>query len=106
MFKDRLKRGTLEYGYGLYQNPWFLVAKKEKGEYCLVVAAVAMNKVTIWDANMPPNMEEFLEEFVGCVVAFLLDFFSRYNQALLDIKSRDMTTFQTLIRLLCLTRLP
>ena len=79
MFKDRLKRRTLKYSYRLYQNPQFLVAKKEKGEYRLVVATVAMNKVTIRDANMPPNIEEFLEEFTGCVVASLLNFFSRYD---------------------------
>jgi hypothetical protein len=54
---------------------------------------MAINKVTIQDTNMPPNIEEFLEEFVGCVVASLLNFFSRYNQALLDIKSRDITAF-------------
>ena len=79
MFKDRLKRRTLKYSCRPYQNPWFLVTKKEKGEYRLVVTTIVINKVTIRDANMPPNIEEFLEEFTGCVIASLLNFFSGYD---------------------------
>jgi hypothetical protein len=33
MFKERLKHGILKYSQGAYYNPWFLVAKKEKGTY-------------------------------------------------------------------------
>jgi hypothetical protein len=106
MLQDRLARGTLEYSQGPYRNPWFLVAKKEKGTYRLIVAAMHMNKVTIRDANMPPNVDEFSEEFAGCVVASLLDIFSGYDQAMLALRSRDMTAFQTPIGLLRLTRLP
>ncbi len=40
---------------------------------------------------MPPNIDEFLDKFTGYVIASLLDFFSRYNQVLLDLKSRDIT---------------
>ncbi len=40
---------------------------------------------------MPLNVDEFLDKFAGYVVASLLDFFSGYNQVLLDLKSRDIT---------------
>jgi len=106
MLKDRIKRGTMEYSHGPYRNPWFLVAKKEKGEYRLVVAAMKMNGVTIRDGNLPPQVDEFSEEFAGCTVASLIDFFSGYDQALLALKSRDMTAFATPIGLLRMTRLP
>jgi hypothetical protein len=33
MLIERLERRTLEYSQGPYRNPWFLVAKKEKGAY-------------------------------------------------------------------------
>jgi hypothetical protein len=79
ILKDRIKRGTLEYSHGPYHNPWFLVAKKEKGEYCLIVTAMKMNGVTIRDGNLPPQVDEFAEEFAGCTVALLIDFFSEYN---------------------------
>jgi hypothetical protein len=55
---------------------------------------------------MPPNVDEFSKEFARCVVASLLDIFLGYNQALLALKSRDLTAFQTPIGLLRLTRLP
>jgi RNase H-like domain found in reverse transcriptase/Integrase zinc binding domain len=106
MLKERLERGTMEYSQGPYRNPWFLVAKKEKGEYRLVVAAMKMNGVTVRDGNLPPQVDEFAEEFAGCTVASLIDFFSGYDQALLALKSRDMTAFSTPIGLLRMTRLP
>jgi len=41
---------------------------------------------------MPPNIDEFLDKFASYVVVFFLDFFLGYDQVLLDLKSRDMTT--------------
>jgi hypothetical protein len=38
-----------------------------------------MNKVIIYNANMPPNIDEFSKEFTGCIVASLLDIFLGYN---------------------------
>jgi hypothetical protein len=93
MLKDRLERGVLEKYEGAYRNPWFLVAKKEVGEYRLINAAMKMNKVTLRDANLPPSVDEFSEEFTGCIAASLVDFFSGYDQLRLALKSRDMTVF-------------
>jgi len=36
-----------------------------------------MNSVTLRDANLPPSMDEFSEEFAGCQCASLIDFFLR-----------------------------
>lgn len=58
-----------------------------------------MNKVTIRDANLLPNPDELAEEFAGCCVISLVNFFSGYNQIKLDIRSRDITTFYTPLRL-------
>ena len=79
MLKDRLKRGVLEKYKGAYRNPWFLVVKKEVGEYRLINAAMKMNEVTLRDANLPPSVDEFSEEFIGCITALLVDFFSGYD---------------------------
>ncbi len=46
----------------------------------------------IRDTNIPSNIDEFLDKFASYVVVFLLDFFLGYNQVLLDLKSRDITT--------------
>jgi hypothetical protein len=68
--------------------------------------AVELNKVIIRDANLPPAVNSFSEEFAGCAVASLIDFFFGYNQIEFDIKSRDITAFMTPIELLRQTTLP
>ena len=54
--------------------------KKEKGKYRLMNAAMEVNKRMIQDANLPPCVDEFSEEFAGCKMASLIDFFSGYDQ--------------------------
>jgi len=80
------------------------VEKKSKA-YRLINAAVEMNRRTIRDANLPPSVDEFSKEFAGCQIASMIDLFSGYNQIELDVRSRDLTGFQTPIRLLRMTTL-
>jgi len=82
------------------------VKKKEKSKYRLVNIIIEINRVTVRDTNLPPFINEFFEEFTGCVIASLIDFFSNYNQIKLNEKSRDLTTFHTLIGLLRMIILP
>ena len=49
---------------------------------------------------MPPDADEFVEEFSGMAVASLIDLFSGYNQITLDEKDRDITAIYTFLRLL------
>jgi len=105
MLRKRLGSGVLEYCEGPYRNPWFLV-KKKSGDYRLINAAMEYNKHTIRDANLPPSVDDFSEEFAGCYIASLLDLFSGYDQVELDVRSRDLTAFQIPIGLLQITTLP
>ena len=52
-----------------------------------------MNKVILRDTNLSPLVDKFSEEFTGYVAALLVNFFSRYNQLGLALKSRDITVF-------------
>jgi hypothetical protein len=70
---------VLEKYKGAYRNPWFLVAKKEVGEYQLINIVIKINEVMLRDANLPLLVDKFLEEFIGYVAALLIDFFSKYN---------------------------
>jgi len=45
------------------------------------------------NANLPPLVDKFLEEFIEYITALLINFFSRYNQLGLALKSRDITAF-------------
>jgi len=105
MLRERLKNRVLEYCDSPYRNPWFLVRKKSS-KYRLVNAAIKINKHTIKDANLLLSIDEFSEEFAGCQIALMINFFSGYDQIELDAKSRDLTGFQTPIRLLRMTTLP
>ena len=64
MVQTHIKEGVLELCYRPYRNPWFMVPKKDTG-YRLINAAIEINKYTVRDANMPPNVEEFSKEFAG-----------------------------------------
>ena len=79
MLQERLERGTLEPCHGPYQNSWFIVGKKEKGKYQLINAALDMNKITIRDANLSLSVDKSSEDFAGCAIALLVDFFLSYN---------------------------
>ena len=90
----------LEYCEGLYRNPWFLVKKSDKGKYRLINAAMHINRHTIRDAMVPPNIEEFAEEFAGMQVVSLLNIQSKYDQLELDKRNRDLTGFISPLELL------
>ncbi len=76
ILQERLKMGVIEPCHGPYQNPQYLVKKSTQGKYRLVNFAVELNRVTIRDANLPSSADEFSEEFAGCTISSLIDFFS------------------------------
>ncbi|KAK1914337.1 hypothetical protein P3342_007583 [Pyrenophora teres f. teres] len=80
-------------------------SKKDKG-YRLINNAQKINGVTIRDANPPPNPDEFSEEFAGCAIMSLMDFFSGYDQVELHKNSRDITAFSTPLGLVRQCTLP
>ena len=65
-----------------------------------------LNWVTVRDANLPPSADEFSEEFVGCAIFSLIDFFLAYNQVDLDELSLELTSFMTLLGLMRMKILP
>ena len=74
-------------------------------KYRLVNVAVELNRVTIQDANLPPSADKFSEEFAGCTILSLIDFFSGYDQVKLDKEFRDLTAFMTPLGLMRMTTL-
>ena len=63
MLRERFNKGVLEYLEGLYRNPWFLVKKKQPGEYRLINSAIHLNVVTRRDVNLSSLVNEFAKEF-------------------------------------------
>jgi hypothetical protein len=79
MFKKRLEHRIFKYSQGVYYNPWFLVTKKEKETYWLVIIVIYINKVIIRDANISSNINKFFKEFVRYIIALLLNIFLGYD---------------------------
>jgi hypothetical protein len=68
-------------------------------------AAIKYNIVTIRDVLLLLDIDEVSEAFAGCKVSSLIDFFSGYNQVSLDMESRNITIFMSLLGLLQYTTL-
>ena len=103
--KKMLELGIFEFCQGPYRNRYFLVAKKKPGEWRFIHDVQALNKVTIRESGMPPNVDEFSEEFAGCPITSSIDYFSGYTQIPLATKSRDMTGILTELGLVRATRM-
>ncbi|KAK4700761.1 hypothetical protein P7C70_g5481, partial [Phenoliferia sp. Uapishka_3] len=104
-FKARMEEGLYERSTSAYSGRWFVVAKKD-GKYRIVHDLQPLNAVTIRDAGYPPVIEEFIEDFTGRACLGLADVYGGYDQRVLAEESRDLTTFQTPLGPVRLTRLP
>ena len=65
-----------------------------------------LNQVTVKDANLPPSADEFSEEFAGCTISSLINFFLGYDPVELDEESRDLMALMTPLGLMQMTTLP
>ena len=83
-----------------------MVKKKTPRKYQFVNVVVELNRVTVKEANLPPSADEFFEEFVGCIISSLIDFFSSYDQVELNKEFRDLMAFMTPLGLMRMTILP
>ena len=80
--------------------------KQDSKTLQLVYNLQPLNAVTIQDSSVPPFVEHLAELFSGYVVYGMMDLFAGYDQCLLHVDSQDMTTFNSLLGLHCLTTLP
>src|SRR5271169_4190902 len=55
---------------------------------------------------MPPSVDEFSEDFAGYPITSAIDYYSGYNEIVLDRECRDLTAFLTELGLVRMTRLP
>lgn len=102
--QKEIEAGDLEPSFSPYVTRWFMV-QKPNGGLRKVVDASSMNRVTIRDSGVPPNVQDFIQEFIGHATYALADLFSGYDQRALSVRSRDMTTIQTPLGLFRHTKL-
>ena len=97
--QTRLDRGILKPSYSAYRNPQFLVKKKDS-THQHINSAIYLNKVTIRDALVPPNVDEFAKGIAGQLLCSLVDIFLGNNNVTLHLDSQDITAIITLLGLL------
>lgn len=82
------------------------MVKKYGKSLRLVHSLELLNRVTIAHSGLLSAMEKLADEFVRCVCGGMFDLYMGYNERLLDVESRDYTTFQMLFGALRLITLP
>jgi hypothetical protein len=71
------------------------VVRKKIGDIHLCVDFRDLNKVSIKDSYPLPNMEMFLQQFIGFALMLMLYGFSGYKQVIVAEEDRPKTTFVT-----------
>ena len=105
IFKDKLAARVYERSDASYRSRWFCV-KKKTGVLHLVHDLQPLNAVTIWNAGVPLLADQLIEGMAGRACYSMLDLFVGYDHCSIDVASRDLTTVQSLIGAVHLTRLP
>lgn len=106
IIKHKLDSGVYEPSNSSYRSRWFCVLKKDGKKLRLVHSLEPLNAVTIAHSGLPPATEELAEAFAGRSCGGTLDLFVGYDERLLAMASRDMTTFSTPYGALRLKTLP
>ncbi len=105
MLKNQIKHDILKSCHDSYWNLWFLI-KKKFNQYCMINAAMNMNKIIIRDVNLLSDVNEFFKEFVNIIMISLIDLFSEYDQITLTKIYWNLKAFMTFLKLLRQTTLP
>ena len=105
MLKDQLNSWNISYSTSSYRSRMFVVIKP-KGGLRSVYDLRSLNRISIQDAMLPPNVSKFADAFIRYSIYGTLDLYSGYPQRMLHLDLRPLTTCQTLIGNLQLNTLP
>ena len=105
LLREKIEAGVYEPSQSSYRSRWFCVLKKS-GKLRIVHDLQPLNKVTIRDAGLPPNLDSFVEPFAGHQCYTVFDLYWGFDARKVHPKSRDLTAFLTPLGLLRITSLP
>ena len=100
-----LDLGVVEPSKAPYSSPVVLVVKKDKS-YRFCIDFRAINKVTVFDAEPMPNIEEIFAKMAGHRYYSKFDLCKGYWQVPLTEKAKPLTSFETPKGLYQFTMLP
>jgi hypothetical protein len=102
----KIKAGVYEPCQSSYQLQWFCTWIPAKQKLQIVHGLQLLNEVTIKEASIPLNLDQFVDLFLGRKCFTVLDLYWGFHAKKMDEASRDMTAFYCPIGLLHLTSLP
>ena len=105
LLREKMEAGVYESSQSSYRSRWFCVRKKN-GKLRIVHDLQPLNKVTIRDAGLPPNLDSFVEPFAGHQCYTVFDLYWGFDARKVHPRSRDLTAFMTPLGLLRITSLP
>lgn len=105
LLREKIAAGVYEPSQSSYRSRWFCVLKKS-GKLRIVHDLQPLNKVTIRDAGLPPNLDSFVEPFAGRQCYTVFDLHWGFDARKVAVGSRDLTAFLTPLGLLRITSLP
>ncbi|MBW0582646.1 hypothetical protein O181_122361 [Austropuccinia psidii MF-1] len=103
--RQRIRTGLYEKSKSSYNSPVFCV-ENTNGKLRVVHELQDLNKVTIKDAGLPPNIDGFVGSFSGRSCYGLGDIMGGYDERELFVTTRPLTTFEKPLGRLQLERLP
>ncbi|MBW0511471.1 hypothetical protein O181_051186 [Austropuccinia psidii MF-1] len=105
LIRERIRTGLYEQSTSSYTSPIFCVSKSN-GKLRIVHDLQELNKVTIKDSGLPPHIEGFVDAFAGRACYGLGRIMGGYDERELEVITRPLTTFETPLGRMQLTRLP
>lgn len=106
IIKEKIASGIYEPSSASYRSRWFCVVKKDGKSLRLVHDLQPLNGVSIKDAAVPPFVDQLGEAYAGRACYSSYDLYVAFDQRKLDVRSRDMTSFQTPLGTFRLTSIP
>ncbi|KIK18723.1 hypothetical protein PISMIDRAFT_14158 [Pisolithus microcarpus 441] len=106
IIKEKIATGIYKPSTLSYQSKWFCVVKKDRKSLCLVHDLQPLNAVSIQDSAVPPFIDSIAKAFTCHSVYGILDLMVGYDHHAIHNDYYDLTTFQTPIGTLQLTKLP
>ncbi|MBW0567378.1 hypothetical protein O181_107093 [Austropuccinia psidii MF-1] len=105
LVRERIKTGFYEKSSSSYTTPVSFVANSN-GKLGIVHDLQDLNKIKVKDAGLTPHIEEFVHAFSGRACYELGHIMGGIDERELDVSTRTLTTFETPLGRLQLTRLP
>lgn len=105
LLREKIAAGVYELSQSSYRSRWFCVLKKN-GKLRIVHDLQPLNKITIRDAGLPPNLDNFVEPFAGRQIYTVFDMYWGFDARKVHPQSRDLSAFLTPLGLLRITSLP